>query len=444
MRALEAEVPLGLAEQLGGERLAAVRAVDRERIAGGGRCLHPQPRLACCRESPAQDRPRLGRGCGRPHRRQARDGACDREPRAPLRGGAFRDRPRCRAPDSLRRRRRRPAGRPRPSLRARQGGAPRRARRGDVPRARLPADRRHGNLAARPGDGGRRCDLVRASRDLRGDPDRRQPRRRVPPRRPPVREPGVCRERASLRQRPGGLDRRAAGAPGRPGRVPGRRRHRSALRGRPRPCRGRAAHQPKRGRPHGQGAGERGRGGPRRHRGARARASRSGACECGAQRGVTSPTSSSAFLPAPPLGRATQPPTPSRMRSSVRCPAPTSSSTSSRPRPRSSASGLRRPLSACRACARSTMSPSSTSDDRTEVSLHLKLPGSLTLAEAHDVAEAVEREILAAVPVVDAVQTHIEPLGRARRRQPGAGRRPRVGVRGRPRHRPRHDGQRSA
>ena len=51
------------------------------------------------------------------------------------------------------------------------------------------------------------------------------------------------------------------------------------------------------------------------------------------------------------------------------------------------------------------------SDDRTEVSLHLKLPGSLTLAEAHDVAETVEREILAAVPVVDAVQTHIEPLG---------------------------------
>ena len=49
-------------------------------------------------------------------------------------------------------------------------------------------------------------------------------------------------------------------------------------------------------------------------------------------------------------------------------------------------------------------------DDRTEVSLHLKLPGALTLAEAHEVAEAVEREILAAVPVVDAVQTHIEPL----------------------------------
>ena len=49
-------------------------------------------------------------------------------------------------------------------------------------------------------------------------------------------------------------------------------------------------------------------------------------------------------------------------------------------------------------------------DDRTEVSLHLKLPGLLILAEAHDVAEAVEREILAAVPAADAVQTHIEPL----------------------------------
>jgi divalent metal cation (Fe/Co/Zn/Cd) transporter len=49
-------------------------------------------------------------------------------------------------------------------------------------------------------------------------------------------------------------------------------------------------------------------------------------------------------------------------------------------------------------------------DDRTEVSLHLKLPGLLPLAAAHDVAEEVEREILAALPQVDAVQTHIEPL----------------------------------
>jgi cation diffusion facilitator family transporter len=48
--------------------------------------------------------------------------------------------------------------------------------------------------------------------------------------------------------------------------------------------------------------------------------------------------------------------------------------------------------------------------DRTEVSLHVKLPGSLSLAEAHEVASRVEREILAALPEVDAVQTHLEPL----------------------------------
>jgi cation diffusion facilitator family transporter len=45
-----------------------------------------------------------------------------------------------------------------------------------------------------------------------------------------------------------------------------------------------------------------------------------------------------------------------------------------------------------------------------QVSLHLKLPGSLTLAEAHEVAEEVEREILGDLPEVDAVQTHLEPL----------------------------------
>jgi cation diffusion facilitator family transporter len=45
-----------------------------------------------------------------------------------------------------------------------------------------------------------------------------------------------------------------------------------------------------------------------------------------------------------------------------------------------------------------------------QVSLHLKLPGSLTLAEAHEVAEQVEREILADLPELDAVQTHLEPL----------------------------------
>ena len=48
--------------------------------------------------------------------------------------------------------------------------------------------------------------------------------------------------------------------------------------------------------------------------------------------------------------------------------------------------------------------------DRIEISLHLKLPGDLSLEEAHDVASAVEHEILAALPEVDAVQTHLEPL----------------------------------
>ncbi|HEX2045656.1 MAG TPA: cation diffusion facilitator family transporter [Gaiellaceae bacterium] len=48
--------------------------------------------------------------------------------------------------------------------------------------------------------------------------------------------------------------------------------------------------------------------------------------------------------------------------------------------------------------------------ERTELSLHLKLPGELSLAEAHEVASEVEAEILAAVPEVDAVQTHLEPL----------------------------------
>ena len=48
-----------------------------------------------------------------------------------------------------------------------------------------------------------------------------------------------------------------------------------------------------------------------------------------------------------------------------------------------------------------------------EVSLHLKLPGDLSLEEAHQVATEVEREIVAAVPEIDAVQTHLEPLAEA-------------------------------
>ena len=50
-------------------------------------------------------------------------------------------------------------------------------------------------------------------------------------------------------------------------------------------------------------------------------------------------------------------------------------------------------------------------DGRTEVSLHLKLPGDLPLLEAHEVATEVEHAIVDSVPEVDSVQTHLEPLG---------------------------------
>jgi cation diffusion facilitator family transporter len=46
----------------------------------------------------------------------------------------------------------------------------------------------------------------------------------------------------------------------------------------------------------------------------------------------------------------------------------------------------------------------------TELSLHLKLPGDLSLEEAHHIAEDVEQAIREAVPEVDGIQTHIEPL----------------------------------
>jgi cation diffusion facilitator family transporter len=51
-----------------------------------------------------------------------------------------------------------------------------------------------------------------------------------------------------------------------------------------------------------------------------------------------------------------------------------------------------------------------TIDGRLELSLHLKLPGGVTLESAHDVAEQLESTILRAVPEVDAVRTHLEPL----------------------------------
>jgi cation diffusion facilitator family transporter len=49
-------------------------------------------------------------------------------------------------------------------------------------------------------------------------------------------------------------------------------------------------------------------------------------------------------------------------------------------------------------------------DSGTELSLHIKLPGDLSLEEAHAIAEQVEREIAKAVPEVSSVRTHLEPL----------------------------------
>jgi len=47
---------------------------------------------------------------------------------------------------------------------------------------------------------------------------------------------------------------------------------------------------------------------------------------------------------------------------------------------------------------------------RREISLHLKLPGELSLDEAHSVAERVEHAIRVALPEIASVRTHLEPL----------------------------------
>jgi cation diffusion facilitator family transporter len=49
--------------------------------------------------------------------------------------------------------------------------------------------------------------------------------------------------------------------------------------------------------------------------------------------------------------------------------------------------------------------------DGTELALHMKVPGNLTLKDAHNIASEVETAILTSVPEVTRVQTHIEPLG---------------------------------
>ena len=53
-------------------------------------------------------------------------------------------------------------------------------------------------------------------------------------------------------------------------------------------------------------------------------------------------------------------------------------------------------------------------DGRTELSLHVKLPGELPLEEAHAIAEELETAIRAAVPEITGIQTHLEPLAGVR------------------------------
>jgi cation diffusion facilitator family transporter len=53
-------------------------------------------------------------------------------------------------------------------------------------------------------------------------------------------------------------------------------------------------------------------------------------------------------------------------------------------------------------------------EGRRELSLHLKLPPEMNLRDAHAVASEVERSISRAVPEVETVHTHIEPLSESR------------------------------
>ena len=62
-------------------------------------------------------------------------------------------------------------------------------------------------------------------------------------------------------------------------------------------------------------------------------------------------------------------------------------------------------------------------DGRTELSLHVKLPGDLSLDEAHEIAEQLEAAICAAVPEIAGVQTHLEPLAEVDGGARGGGRR---------------------
>jgi cation diffusion facilitator family transporter len=57
-------------------------------------------------------------------------------------------------------------------------------------------------------------------------------------------------------------------------------------------------------------------------------------------------------------------------------------------------------------------------DGRTELSLHAKLPADLPLEAAHEIADEIEATVRAAVPEIDRVHVHLEPLAAALTAEP--------------------------
>ena len=215
----------------------------------------------------------------------------------------------------------------------------------------------------------------------------------LPPCGPAVHQPRLRSERAAFRRRPRRLDGGARRAHLRRGGLPRGRRDRRALRRRPRPLRRLAADPPERRRAHGSGAGGRGRGRPRGRSRRSRRGSSSSACACAGRREGISPTSSSASHLGPRVGQGHA--AADAVEEAVERGVPGSDVVvhvePARAR-RQWASGRSRPrwVPGVREIHNVTVLDL---DGRTEVSLHLKLPGELPLDEAHEIAEQVEREI---------------------------------------------------
>ena len=67
-------------------------------------------------------------------------------------------------------------------------------------------------------------------------------------------------------------------------------------------------------------------------------------------------------------------------------------------------------------------------DGTTELSLHVKLPAEETLADAHEIADEIEAAIREAVPGIDRVHVHLEPLAEELTAEPSGDDAPRAAV----------------